>query len=290
MALYHSIFRVNPEDVDEISDQLLMLGAVAITLQDATDQPLFEPQPGTTPLWDQIQLIALFESTSTQQLQQQLEQHLPSLSFKLEPVEQKDWIRASLEQFTPMLFGKNLWICPTFHTLPDPKARHVILDPGLAFGTGSHESTRLCLEWIDEHLAPGTRVIDYGCGSGILGIAALQCGAEFVTFVDHDPQALTSTHTNLEQNHCDPKRSTVVTPEQLAQTEQADVILANILAEPLIELAKRFESLLKPQGTLVLSGLLASQLDWVWEAYHQAFTQEKNHALNDWLRVIAHKN
>ncbi|MCK4708179.1 MAG: 50S ribosomal protein L11 methyltransferase, partial [Gammaproteobacteria bacterium] len=181
------------EHAERISDLLSELGAVAVTFEDASDQPIFEPDPGETRLWNSTRVIGLFAAdTDMEGITNSLTSHVtPELMHHLhiDPLEDKDWERAWMDNFKPIRFGKKLWICPSWHTPSDTDAVNIMLDPGLAFGTGTHPTTRLCLEWLDEHAVP-QEVIDYGCGSGILAIAAAKLGAEQIECIDTDPQAL----------------------------------------------------------------------------------------------------
>lgn len=258
---------------DNLSDQLTLLGAVSVTWQDAANQPIYEPLPDEWIVWPDTVLIALFEETEQLDvidayLQRQQEQRL-LCSFKRITVPEKDWVRLSLDQFKPTLFGKRLWICPSWHEPPEPKAVNVMIDPGWAFGTGSHPTTALCLEWLDSHIKGDETVIDFGCGSGILAVAALKLGAKSVIGIDHDRQALSASLINAEQNQV-VSSMTAVLPTDL-QTDPVDLILANILAKPLITLAPLFTDLLKPKGRLLLSGLMKTQVDSVLKAYKNIF-------------------
>ena len=266
-------FRLGAAEVEALSELLPELGALAVTLQDAADQPLYEPPLGTTPLWERTDVVALFEADADiesvlEVLRATLDVHAP-LQYTVRHVEDKDWERACLDQFKPLKFGERLWVCPSWHEAPEPDAVNIILDPGLAFGTGTHPTTALCLEWLDAHAVSGLDVLDYGCGSGILALAAAKLGAARVWAVDHDPQALTATRANAEQNGLG---ATILTmaPEQLPAV-QADLILANILANVLGDLAQRFAALLKPGGQIVLSGILSDQVEPLLTAYRPWF-------------------
>lgn len=268
------------------------LGALSVTLQDAADQPLFEPPPGATPLWSQTAVTALFESgCDVARIKAQLAGQFGADSvaqLQVTPLDDRDWVRAWMDGYAPMRFGERLWIVPTGFDAPDPGAVNLLLDPGLAFGTGTHPTTALCLEWLDAHPPVGQVVIDYGCGSGILGIAALQLGARRVYAVDNDPQALVATRDNAARNGVEERIDTLL-PKQLAlpQPEQqgADLLLANILANPLIELAPHFAALLRPGAGLVLSGILAEQAASVAAAYRGAFTLTPAAQREDWMRL-----
>src|SRR6185312_1985647 len=185
---------------DSLSDQLTLLGALAVTFQDAGDQPIYEPTPGAQNLWPETIVIGLFDnSLQPESLLAYLEdQQAAGLiqSFHFKNLPDQDWERICLDYFKPMSFGERLWVCPSWQTPPGPNSATVILDPGLAFGTGTHPTTALCLEWLDQHIQTGACVIDYGCGSGILGLAALKLGAKEVIAIDNDPQALEASQKN----------------------------------------------------------------------------------------------
>ena len=186
-----------------------------------------------------------------------------------------------------MCFGKRIWICPSAYEPPITTAVNIRLDPGLAFGTGTHPSTALCLEWLDGHPLQEKTLIDYGCGSGILAIAALKCGAKQVTAIDHDPQALTATLMNAEQNDIPPKRLRIVLSKDIQLQEPIDILLANILAQPLIDLACYFRSLVKTGGYCVLAGILNEQADSVRQAYNAAgFKIIDIHQQKEWVSLV----
>ncbi|MBX9704977.1 MAG: 50S ribosomal protein L11 methyltransferase, partial [Gammaproteobacteria bacterium] len=187
-----------------VEDVLLELGSLAVTYQDAANQALFEPAPDETPLWDHVELTALFgEDADLTAVIATLSHQFPTLDCEVEYLADQEWERAWLKDFKPMQFGSNTWICPTGFDAPDPEAINILLDPGLAFGTGTHPTTALCLTWLDQNDIQGQTVIDYGCGSGILAIAALKHGASEVIAIDHDPQALIATRDNAERNNLD---------------------------------------------------------------------------------------
>ncbi len=289
----------NRENAEFYSEWLTAAGAVAVTLQDSQDQPLFEPTPGTTPLWNKILLMGLFDAnTPMENIKHNIQLIMDETSYKtltIKPLEDQNWTRAWMDQFHPMRFGKNLWICPSFSEIPDPTANNIQLDPGMAFGTGTHPTTRLCLEWLDANPPIGNYVLDYGCGSGILGIAALKLGASFVYAVDNDPQALESTLQNAKQNnYYENRQISAITPDSLNSStsitpslfpEKIDLLLANILANPLIELAPSFADFVRPNGILVLSGILENQLPLILDAYQSNFNHLETVMLDEWVRV-----
>ena len=262
----------NADKADQISDLLSELGAVAVTYEDAADQPLFEPDPGETKLWQETRVVGLFESdVDMKSVIKQLESSMdePPAHLNIDPLEDKDWTRAWMDAFKPIPFGERLWIVPSWHEPTNPEAVNVVLDPGLAFGTGTHPTTALCLKWLDSHPPKGLQVVDFGCGSGILAIAAALLGAKHVWAVDHDPQALLATRDNAEKNGVADKITTYL-PKDFPEV-QTDLMLANILANPLIELAPRFAEFTKSGGEIVLSGILTTQAGEVSQRYQEWF-------------------
>ncbi|MBE02529.1 50S ribosomal protein L11 methyltransferase [Marinobacter lutaoensis] len=285
----------DPDTADQLEDLLMALGADAVSMEDAADQPLYEPDPGTTPLWSQTRVTGLFQSgQDIEQLcaeirdawHQQTQQSLADIEVTL--VEDKDWERAWMDDFQPLRFGDRLWIVPSWHSPPNPDAANLLLDPGLAFGTGTHPTTALCLEWLDGQDMSGKQVIDYGCGSGILGLAALLLGAAHVTGVDTDPQALEASRDNALRNGIETHRLDLYLPENEPDTP-CDVLLANILANPLIDLAPRLARLTRPGGDLVLSGILAPQAREVMAAYEPWFLMDEPEQKEEWIRLTGRR-
>ena len=278
---------ITPHQAAVLEDQLLELGAVSVTFMDAEDQPIFEPDLGTTPLWTHTHLLALFEDgTDTDavlaHLKLQRGGELPE--YQVERIEDQDWERSWMDNFQPMRFGRRLWIVPSWHEAPEPEAVNLLLDPGLAFGTGTHPTTALCLEWLDGQDLAGCRVLDFGCGSGILGIAALLLGAESALGTDIDPQALEASRDNAGRNGLPAESFPVYLPEQLPQ-QPVDVVVANILAGPLVQLAPTITALVKPAGRLALSGILAEQAEEVRAAYEGAFDLDPTAVKDGWVRI-----
>lgn len=250
----------------------LALGAMSVTLSDAADDPILEPLPGETPLWPSVRLQALFPAeTDPASLAATLAAalRLPAGAVRAESLADKAWEREWLRDFGPMRFGRRLWVCPGGQPAPDPAAAMLELDPGLAFGTGTHATTAMCLEWLDAHPPLGGRVLDYGCGSGILGLAALRLGATRAWAVDLDPQALLATRENADRNGLTQRIE--ILPSEAALTGAYDLILANILAAPLVALAPKLGALSGPGGAIVLAGLLDAQADVVAAAYRPWF-------------------
>ena len=231
-----------------------------MTLQDAADQPILEPGVGETPLWDSCILTALFSaSVNTAAIIEQINAVLPfSIKAEWQLVEDKDWSQEWKKHFKPIPCSEGrLWICPSWLEAPEPNAINLRLDPRLAFGTGSHPTTTLCLNWLEKQSLAGKTVIDFGCGSGILGIAALLLCAEKVWAIDNDPQALLASRDNAQRNGIPDERLITLLPEQIPAEAKADIMVANILAKPLIDLAQQISALTLPKGQLCLSGILS---------------------------------
>ena len=258
-------------DPASLEDRVFRLGALSVTLEDAGDSPVLEPAPGATPLWPQVRLKALFPGDADRdQLAAELRRDLaPAVTWQFEDLADRAWEREWLKDFRPMRFGRRLWVCPGGLPAGDPAAVRIELDPGLAFGTGTHPTTALCLEWLDAQDLAGRRVVDYGCGSGILAVAALKLGAAAARAVDIDPQALLATRENAARN--DVAAGLTVTSDPQLADRSADVLVANILAGPLVELAPAFAAAVRPGGTLALSGILAGQAGTVTAAHRPCF-------------------
>ncbi|MFT4058800.1 MAG: 50S ribosomal protein L11 methyltransferase [Legionella sp.] len=277
------------DQIDELSEELEEFGALSIMLTDKNDNPVLEPEPGTTPLWPEVIIQALFsDALQAQHTRDQLLPINPDFKLSIEVLEDKDWERAWMDDFKPQRFGKRLWICPTWSTPPEPKAVNLMLDPGLAFGTGTHPTTSLCLTWLEQAPLHEYTVIDYGCGSGILSLAALKLGAKQVYAVDIDQQALQATQNNALSNNLDTQKLSISYPDELATP--VNLIIANILLAPLISLRDRFQQLLHPEGLLVVSGLLTEQALILIESYRSMFHLVSQEKLHDWsLLVFARK-
>jgi ribosomal protein L11 methyltransferase len=297
MPFYEIEFPLSPLSQDTLDDVLEELGALSITYVDGTDdEPVLEPKPGEVRLWRDTRVRALFDQSTEPLL------NLKKLSVALgttvtnharvRAVADQAWERVWLEGWKPMRFGRRLWVYPTTAEAPaDPEAVIVRLDPGLAFGTGSHATTALCLAVLDSLELAGSTVIDYGCGSGLLGIAALKLGAEQVFAVDIDPQALIATRDNAARNGL--AAQIVVLDAAAVSTETlmppADFVLANILAGPLIELAPRLTAACKHGGHLILSGLLRGQSEAVSAAYASGFDMLEVLTEDDWCCIHARR-
>ncbi len=285
-------FDTTPERVEAIEDYLLELGALAVTLSDLEDVPVYEPEQGTTPLWPNTRITALFAADcDILAIKAQLladPELLAGIQWQQEIIEDQDWIRAWMDQFEPMSFGNRLWIVPSWHQPPKPEACNLILDPGLAFGSGTHPTTSLCLQWLDEQQIEGKLVVDYGCGSGILGMAALLLGAQHLYGIDNDPQAIIASHENAKRNGIASDSYELWLPDQVQQV-QADLMLANILASPLISLKDNILALLKPGGKIALSGILAEQATQVMQSYASEVDFDAPAQQDNWIRLTGIK-
>jgi ribosomal protein L11 methyltransferase len=275
------------EHAEQIGEMLSANGAQAVTFVDAKDTPMYEPKPGEVMLWPDTQIVGLYDAEydMAHVVKQLSKSKLLGKNFnhKLDQLEDKDWERQWMENFHPMQFGKRLWICPSWRDVPDPNAVNVMLDPGLAFGTGTHPTTSLCLKWLDALELSQSTVVDFGCGSGILGIAALKLGAKRVVGIDIDPQALLASQDNANRNQVGDKIELYL-PEHQPQL-QADVVLANILAGPLRELKHVIADYCKSGGKLVLSGILDNQAEEINALYSDLFEMEPIAIDGEWARV-----
>jgi ribosomal protein L11 methyltransferase len=276
-------------DPTAVEDALFALGASSVTLEDAADDPVLEPGPGETPLWPTIRVRALFDpGIDRGALLASLAPVLsPTLAPRFEELADRPWEREWLRDFRPMRFGRRLWVCPDGQPAGDPHAIRVELDPGLAFGTGTHATTALCLEWLDGRELRDRRMIDYGCGSGILAIAALKLGAAHALAFDPDPQARLATRQNAARNHVADRLEVVsATPQHPAS---CDLLVANILAGTLADLAGRFASLLRLGGAIALSGILVEQADSVTAAYRPWFMIDVTATRDGWALLGGHR-
>jgi ribosomal protein L11 methyltransferase len=287
MSWLRVLFVVSAADAERVSDALMDVGALSVDAADAAagtadEQPIFgEPGSAATP-WPETRLAALFaDDAPAEELARQACESagLAIPSMTVESVDDEDWVRLTQSQFTPIRISDRLWIVPTWCEPPEPGAIILRLDPGLAFGTGSHPTTRLCLGWLDRHLPAGATVIDYGCGSGILAVAAALLGAGRVVGIDIDPQAVTASRDNAIANG--------VTAEfhdaRPVALPPADVVVANILANPLRVLAPLLIGLMKPGGHIVLSGILEGQADAVIDAYSPAVVFDEPMREDGWI-------
>jgi len=279
--------RVSRHNAPLVESLLQNQAVLALTLTDDADDPVLEPGVGETPLWPSVCVTALFSGDTAVEPLTRMLSLVPGVDWphqvNFRKFEDQQWERVWLDRFKPMQFGSGLWIVPGEGQAP-ADARHVLrLDPGLAFGTGTHPTTHLCLEWMDGHDFSGEQVLDYGCGSGVLGITAAIKGAKSVVCVDNDPQALTATGDNALRNGVQDVIDSLA-PEQFKQ-QSADVVLANILAGPLVELAPRLTATLRPGGALVLSGILDEQAAGVKNAYTSGFSELQLKLMDGWVML-----
>jgi len=285
---WHQISVITTEDTaPQLADFFSHLGAVSVTYMDAEDEPVYEPAIGETKIWSNTQVIALYELDAdpelikAQVLRQFMEGELHTWLY--EAVDDQEWERAWMEYYKPMRFADKLWVCPTDQEQNEPGTVCLTLDPGLAFGTGTHPTTALCLEWLASHDLTDKIVIDYGCGSGILAVAAILLGAKVAHGVDIDPQAITATQSNALKNNVQDKINCYL-PEQFTAI-QADIVLANILANPLIDMSEQICALVVTGGQLVLSGILYEQAEAVIIAYQHHIIFNPLVQQEDWIRL-----
>jgi ribosomal protein L11 methyltransferase len=279
MSWTEIVIDIDLKDAEAFSDALMETGALSVSVEDAdegtdAEQPLFG-EPGMelkAEAWERSRVVALTELDANQAQIVALAARKAGLAtapaFTLRAVAEQDWVRLTQSQFAPIHIGKNIWVVPSWHEAPDPDGLILELDPGLAFGTGSHPTTRLCMEWLEAHPAPQGAVLDYGCGSGILAIVAKKLGAADVLGVDIDPQAIESARANSSRNHCEVE---YYLPDAFVKSHHAnqrfDIVVANILSSPLILMAPMLSGRVAPGGALILSGVLARQAQEVIAAY-----------------------
>ncbi len=277
--------QVNAQAAEHIEELLFSCGAVSVSYEDAADEPILEPSIGDHPLWSTLFLQGHFTSEESIQLATKALENDSSVSQQiiLAQIEDQDWQANFQQQFSPMQFGP-LWIYPSWEDNPDPNGISLQLDPGLAFGTGHHATTSLCLGWLGNAALNNLTLIDFGCGSGILALAASRLGAAHVYAVDIDPQAVIATHDNIGRNELDVEKFTVGTNESLADIK-TDIIIANILAAPLIELRDTFLQHLKAKGTLVVSGILHTQAESICQHYSEFFHCQQIYQQEEWACI-----
>jgi ribosomal protein L11 methyltransferase len=276
MSYRELIAELDREHAESLSDALLELGALSVSVEDADadtpdEQPLFG-EPGLTPesnAWKRSRVVALLAADVDPAVLLAAAANDTGLAatppFTMRDVEDQDWVRLTQSQFDPIHIGERIWVVPSWHAAPEPDALVLELDPGLAFGTGSHSTTRLCMEWLEQSVIPYQSVLDYGCGSGILAILAKKCGANPVIGIDIDPQAVESARQNSERNHAD---VTYGLPDDCPEG-RFDIVVANILSNPLKLMASMLCARVKPGGRIALSGILARQADEVAAVYAQ---------------------
>jgi len=289
MPFHQLVIDIGAADPGSAESACFALGATSVSLADAGDHPLLEPAPGAMPLWPQTKLLALFPVAAdpgviAATLMAVLA--LPAGAIRQERIEDRIWEREWLKDFRPMRFGQRLWVCPGGQVAGDPGAIVVALDPGLAFGTGTHATTAMCLEWLDGNSPAGLRVLDYGCGSGILALAALKLGARAACAFDIDPQALIATRDNAGRNGVSGQLEICGTADP--PQGRFDLVLANILAGPLQQLAPALADLC-PTGTLLLAGLLEGQAAAVADAYAPWFDIETAARRDGWIALAGHR-
>ncbi len=285
------IFEPGPPGPGILEAALFAQGALSVTLLDAADQPILEPAPGTTPLWARVRVVGLFPGGEAlglvvDRIGANLDVPLPA--SRVERLPEQDWRRLWLKDLKPMRFGSRLWVCPGGQKPDEDTGVVVELDPGLAFGTGSHPTTALCLEWLEKTVTAGRRVLDCGCGSGILAVAVRKLGAEFVVAVDIDPQALLATAENAERNSVS-DGLICCEPGDLSK-DRFDVLIANILAEPLMDMAPGLAGLAAPGAAIGLSGILREQATTVEQRYETWFDMGATAIMDNWVLLTGIRN
>jgi len=274
-------------NADLVSEVLMGLDSVSITYLDTHDDAIYEPPVGETPLWQNVTINALFDSGADQgHIENTLLELCDTKVLSFEVLANRAWEDECKKDFHTMQFGEQIWICPSWEEsaeLPD-NAVVIDMDPGLAFGTGTHQTTDLCLQYLDENPPEGLSAIDYGSGTGILAIAAAKLGALKVAAIDNDPQAVLATKDNVSNNQCD-EVITILHSDDNTPLEACDLLIANILANPLVSLAPMFSGLVKSGGRIVLSGILEEQLEMILEAYKEDFSQLEVKQKDEWCRV-----
>ena len=280
-------FEVKKSETDLVSEVLMGLGSISITYSDALDDAIYEPPVGQTPLWDNVKVNALFSSEVNQK---SIEASVSDICdiVVLDTVELKDrvWEEECQKDFPSMRFGSRLWVCPSWdaESILSNDSIVIHMDPGLAFGTGTHQTTSLCLEYLDSNPPKNLHVIDFGCGTGILAIAAAKFGAKSVIAIDNDPQAVLSSKENVAKNKCENTITTIHLIDQ-ENDNKCDLLIANILANPLVELEPLFSDLVNTNGMLLLSGILKEQVDRVVKCYSFNFSNIEVANKGEWFRI-----
>ena len=282
-------FEVQKSEVDLVSEVLMGIGSISITFSDAQENDIYEPPVGTTPLWEKVTVTALFPSEVSKDSVACTILDICDINIS-DALDLKDrvWEDECQKDFPAMQFGEKLWVCPSWDINPElsTEAFVIMMDPGLAFGTGTHQTTSLCLEYLDENPPKNLDVIDFGCGTGILAIAAAKLNAKSVLAIDNDPQAVISSHENANKNHCNDVINTIHSMDQ-DNSSRCDLLIANILANPIIELEPLFLEFLKSNGTILLSGIIKDQVKEVVSCYSQNFTDIKLVNKDEWYRISA---
>jgi ribosomal protein L11 methyltransferase len=267
------VLETHSHHVELLEDWFFAQGALAVSLEDNADEPLLEPGPGETPVWQNVKVTALFAGdVDLEPIRAEIPDTLLAKNSRSDITTLRDraWERVWMDDFSPIQMGPRLWICPSWSEPPDASAINVYLDPGLAFGTGTHATTAMCLAALDDAVRGGERVVDYGCGSGILAIAALRLGASSALGVDNDPQALTASRDNAQRNQIEASSLDILFPESPgidAWVGNSDLVVANILAGPLLTLADELIGLMTPGAKLLLTGILTEQAPELIERY-----------------------
>jgi len=295
MSWISVIVQAQDHTAELISDTLIELGALSAIIEDANAETVDEQaifgEPGDPPpgIWQKNLVSAMFEADSDVDLLMQIlseKTHLSDLHFTTQIIEEQDWVRVTQSQFNPIKITEKLWIVPTWHTVLDEDAINIALDPGLAFGTGSHPTTHLCLEWITQNVKPVHQVLDYGCGSGILAIAAKKMGAAMVVGTDIDTQAIEASHYNAVQNHVD---IDFFPASEFKLQQTYDIVVANILSSALTVLAPILASACKTDAKIALSGILKEQVELLTNLYSQWFKMEAPIMMDSWILLTGTK-
>ena len=282
-------FEVQKSEVDLISEVLVGLGCLSITFSDAQGNDIYEPPVGAMPLWEKVTVTALFSSEMRKDYVEKTILEICDINISdASSLKDKVWEKECQKDFPAMQFGKKLWVCPSWDIKPELSTGAIVIemDPGLAFGTGTHQTTSLCLEYLDENPPVNLDVIDFGCGTGILAIAAAKLKAKSVLAIDNDPQAVIASHENANKNHCNDVINTIHSMDQ-DNSSRCDLLIANILANPIIELEPLFSEFLKSNGTILLSGIIKDQVKEVVSCYSQNFTDIKLANKDEWYRISA---
>lgn len=267
------------------------LGAISISIVDAEDNAIFVEEVGMTPLWQVITFTAMFiENIELQTLQISIEDALATpVQLSKRQIQDQDWQKIWMQNLQPMQFSERLWVCPSWMTYPDPFAVNIKLDPGLAFGTGTHPTTSLCLQWLANYPLLDKTVMDFGCGSGILAIAAYYLGAKHIVAIDHDPQAIRATRLNANNNNVDEKLFHTILADGPPKLSY-DVLIANVLLLPLLKFSADFAKAMSPSSKIILSGILEQQFEQIKQVYEPTFKLDKIHSKNKWLLIEASLN
>ena len=279
-------FEVKKSEIDLVSEVLIGLGSISITYSDALNDAIYEPPVGQTPLWDNVKVNALFPSEVNQKSIETSILDICNIIIDTVALKDRVWEEECQKDFPSMRFGKRLWVCPSWDTETKFSNDSIVIhmDPGLAFGTGKHQTTSLCLEYLDLNPPKNFRVIDFGCGTGILAIAAAKFGAKSVIAIDNDPQAVLSSKENVAKNKCENTITTIHSINQ-GNDRKCDLLIANILANPLVELEPLFSDLVHTNGMLLLSGILKEQVDRVVKCYSINFSNIEVANKGEWFRI-----